>query len=138
MEFSATGGCNCGSVRYKLTAEPFMTVACHCENCRRQSGTAFSVNLVLRADAVEIEGELLSYEDKATESGSPIIRGFCGSCGSPVKSWSSSGPQVVVIKAGTLDDPSPHAPTMHIWTSSKLAWVPIPEGMVQFEKNLPA
>jgi len=32
------GGCACGSVRYRLDAEPFDAGYCHCEICRRSSG----------------------------------------------------------------------------------------------------
>src|SRR5687768_15734380 len=37
------GSCLCGGVRYESAAEPLMTAVCHCENCQRQSGTAFSI-----------------------------------------------------------------------------------------------
>lgn len=134
----ATGGCNCGAVRYQLTGAPLMTVACHCENCRRQSGSAFSVNLVYSADAIQMEGAVSTYVDSATESGNPMNRDFCGACGSPVRSRSSVGPPVAVIKAGTLDDGSPFAPSIHIWTSARLDWVTIPDDVAQFDRNIPA
>lgn len=137
MDFPLAGGCNCGAVRYSLTEAPLAVVACHCENCRRQSGATFSVNLVMKADAIDITGTCRTFDDSATESGQPVHRDFCATCGSPIRSRPSASPQIEVIKAGTLDDPSPFAPTMHIWTSAKLDWVAIPEGMPQVERNMP-
>ena len=129
------GGCICGQVRYSITGKPYAVAACHCENCRKQSGAAFSVNLIVAPAAVTITGELTGYEDSRSDSGQPVIRQFCGSCGSPIRSVPQSTPGLVAIKAGTLDDPSPHRPGMHIWASTKLDWVEIPEGVARFEKG---
>ena len=41
------GGCLCGNVRYTSEAEPLATVLCHCINCQKQSGGAYSLNIVL-------------------------------------------------------------------------------------------
>ena len=37
------GGCLCGAVRYRSDAQPLMQVVCHCETCRKNSGSAFSM-----------------------------------------------------------------------------------------------
>lgn len=128
-----TGGCNCGSVRYEITAEPVAVVACHCTQCRKQSGAAYSVNLVVQADRMRIEGSPAVWEDHATNSGALLLREFCGACGSPIRSVPFES-MFVAVKAGTLDAPSPFVPVMHIWTRSKLDWVVIPEGLPRFEK----
>ena len=36
-----TGGCLCGAVRYRASADPLRVVSCHCGMCRRTSGAAF-------------------------------------------------------------------------------------------------
>ena len=38
-----TGGCLCGQVRYSANTEPAFVGVCHCRNCQKQTGTAFSV-----------------------------------------------------------------------------------------------
>lgn len=131
------GGCNCGAVRYRLDAKPLAVIACHCSNCRRQSGSAFSVNLVTKAKALVIEGELGIYEDKDTQSGVPLRREFCVRCGSQIRSVPTNGTSLIVIKAGSVDDAGLFAPMMHIWTDSKLSWVEIPKGMPSFPKGPP-
>lgn len=132
------GGCNCGAVRYTVSAPPLVVAACHCTQCRRQSGAAYSVNLLIRASTMQIEGKLASWDDRGTASGAALAREFCGNCGSPIRSVPSATPKMVALKAGTLDDPSAHAPAIHIWTASKLPWVVIPEGLPTFEQGPPA
>jgi hypothetical protein len=133
-----TGGCNCGAVRYRVEGAPLVVAACHCTQCRRQSGAAYSVNLVVRAKTMTVEGDLASWTDTDTESGTPLARQYCASCGSPIRSAPSAAPGIFALKAGTLDDPAPFAPTLHLWTASKLPWVTIPDGVLQFERGAPA
>lgn len=130
-----TGGCLCGAVRYAIAGQPLSVAACHCTRCRRQSGAAYSVNLIVRASTMTIEGELASWQDHDTESGAPLSRDHCGQCGAPIRSIPTAMPKMIAVKAGTLDDPAPFAPLMHIWTRSKLPWVPIPEDAVVFERG---
>ena len=134
-EADIEGGCNCGAVRYRLAGAPLAVAVCHCANCRRQSGSAFSVNVVVRADAMMLSGELTSWEDRDTESGSPVIREFCATCGSPIRSLSLASPKLAIVKAGTADEPGKFVPEIHVWTSSALPWVDIPAGLPQFPSN---
>ena len=129
------GGCNCGAVRYRVDGDPMVVAQCHCRNCQRQSGSAFSTNLLVKAVNVTTTGDLTTYVDKDTLSGDPMLRKFCGHCGSPILSEFSNGSGMVVVKAGTLDDPAPFVPGVSVWTSSALPWVQLPEGQHTFERN---
>lgn len=129
------GGCNCGAIRYRLTGDPLVVAICHCTNCRRQSGSAFSVNVVMRADAMAMTGNVATYEDADTESGSPVLRQYCAQCGSPIRSLSTAAPNIAIVKAGTADDPARFVPAMHVWTDTALPWVDIPAGLPQFPRN---
>jgi len=129
------GGCNCGQVRYRIEGSPLAVAACHCTRCRRQSGAAYSVNLVVPVAQMSIDGQLSVFEDTDTTSGSPVYREFCGTCGSPIRSVIGANPGVVAVKAGTLDNPDPYAPGLHVYTRSKIDWVQIPAGTPQFETN---
>lgn len=129
------GGCNCGSIRYTIPAKPLTVVACHCRNCQRQSGSAYSVNLIVKAKDMSVEGELALYTDNDTNSGNPVLRKFCGKCGSPIRSEAGSAPGIYVVKAGTLDDPAPYEPRAQLWTCTALPWVTIPEEQPKFEKE---
>lgn len=123
-----SGGCLCGQVRYELTAEPAMCLNCHCKNCQKQAGSAFSIIIGVPEGSVEVTGEVKTYQDRG-ESGGGVQRQFCPDCGSPIFSLVESAPGMVWIKAGTLDDTSTLSPKMNIFTKSKQNWLelgPIP------------
>lgn len=114
------GGCRCGKVRFRLTAEPLVTAVCHCRGCQRMTASAFSTTLTLPADALQIV------------AGDPVIGGLhgdearhhhCDWC----KSWlfTRLPPEygAVNVRATMLDDPSGFAPFMESYTSEKLTWV---------------
>ena len=128
------GRCLCGQFSYESSAAPLATMICHCKNCQRQGGAAFSVNVVVPADAVTTKGDLKSFLDKA-DSGNTVERQFCADCGSPIFSRLSANPGIAIIKAGTLDDTSGLQPSGEVWCDSAQAWVkPLVEG-ARFPKN---
>lgn len=129
------GGCNCGAIRYRAEGDPIVVAQCHCSNCRKQSGSAFSVNLLFKASAVRYEGDLTTYEDSDTFSGNAVLRKFCGLCGSPIFSEPTDGKGLIIVKAGTLDDPSSAVPTVSVWTATALPWVTLPDGQYKFDRN---
>ncbi len=129
------GGCFCGSVRYRLTAEPLTLYACHCTDCQRHTGSSFGLSMVVNRDAVEIHASKPRRYTAASPSGINRRGRFCGQCatrlwGEPVKF-----PQVLVLRPGTLDDTHWVRPVAHIWLRSAQPWVPIPEGVLRFERQ---
>ncbi|MCP3934562.1 MAG: GFA family protein [Actinomycetia bacterium] len=125
---SVEGGCLCGAIRYSSSAEPRGMFVCHCTDCQRQTGTAFSVIVSVPETSFTIAGESLSsFDTDGDDSGQPVHRYFCSSCGSPLFSKVEAFTESVFIKAGTLDDSSWLDPKYHIWTSSKQPWVHIDE-----------
>lgn len=129
-----TGRCLCGQFSYSAESEPQMTAVCHCKNCQRQAGSAFSILISVPEASVTSKGELKTYEDTA-DSGNKVYRHFCAECGSPVFTTVPGAPGVTFIKAGTLDDPSGLTPTIEFWTKSAQPWVPHVEGAMRMEEN---
>lgn len=115
------GGCLCGNIRYKSGAEPLATVICNCVNCQKQTGAAYSLNILLPRGSVDVQGEMTTYVDTG-DSGNPLDRNFCGHCGSHINSEPSVLANVTVLKAGTLDDPSWVRPAMEIYCDSAQPW----------------
>lgn len=132
-----SGGCNCRSIRYDITGEPQAVVACHCLNCQRQSGAAFSVNLLLTDDQLAMTGEARVYLDPDTASGTPVERHFCANCGSPILSRSANLPGMSIVKAGTLDERDGFTPQMHCWTDTAFSWFTAPDGIPTTPGNPP-
>ena len=131
-----SGGCLCGAIKYSFDDEPVMTGVCHCENCQRQSGTAFSIIVGVTKISFKIEDEknLSEYVDQG-DNGSKVRRQFCGNCGSPIVSLIDSAPEICMLKAGTLDDKSWLEPTIHFWCESAQPWVEIKDGVLRFDRN---
>ena len=122
-----TGGCLCGQVRYSATAEPAIVAVCHCKNCQKQTGTAFSVVIGVPRSAIS------TFHDTG-DSGQSVDRNFCSECGSPISSDVAVMQDIVFIKAGTLDDTTWLDPKMHVYCDSAQNWTPIPEGSQKFGK----
>jgi len=132
------GACLCGAVKYSSPDEPAMQAVCHCKDCQRQAGTAFSVVVAVPALSLKIEGEenLSTYQGTGS-SGKSVQRRFCRSCGSPILSVVEMIPELLFIKSGTLDDPSWLRPTMNIWCDSAQPWYEFPKGAQTFPQNPP-
>jgi len=113
-----------------------MTAVCHCENCQRQTGTAFSIIVGVPKGAITIENDesLGEYLDHG-EAGGAVRRKFCKNCGSPILSAVDSAPDLEIIKAGTLNDKSWLNPTIHFWCDSAQPWVEISDAVVKHDRN---
>ena len=118
-----TGGCLCAALRYTLKAPVEKVVICHCTHCQKSSGSAFSVNVLASEADLALTGEVKVYEDKA-DSGNILRRSFCPRCGSSLSSQGPARPGMVILKAGSLDDPKAlKGVAAQIWAQSKQAWV---------------
>lgn len=118
-----SGGCLCGQVRYRFTADPLMVAVCHCRNCQKQSGTAFSIVCVLADTQYSQQGKTTIFQDRG-DSGAIVHRHFCAGCGSPIISIADALPGLTIIKAGTLDDPRPWRPSLEAYCDRALPWLP--------------
>jgi hypothetical protein len=128
------GGCACGRVRYRLTAPAMFVHCCHCLNCQKHTGSAFVINMLVETSRVERSGPEPQRTEMPLNGGSPNTIFRCPECG--VALWSDYGnrPQILFVRAGTLDDPRAVSPDVHIYTRSKLPWVRLPEGVPTFEE----
>jgi hypothetical protein len=128
------GGCLCGAVRYVLKSDPRGIAICHCTHCQRQSGSAFSLNIVISEADYDQQGETMVYMDKG-DSGQPVYRHFCGRCGSPILAKTTLAPGRVVVKAGTLDSMERLQPQTEIYTDHALKWL-APLAGARFAQNI--
>ena len=113
------GGCRCGALRFRVTAPPLLTMACHCTGCQRMTGAPYALSAAIAtAGFAIIQGE-------------PVIGGlraagghnFCPHCMSWVFTRPAALDFFVNIRPTMLDDPSDFAPFLETYTSEKLAWV---------------
>ncbi len=128
------GGCLCRSIRYEASPPVLGQAVCHCRNCQKQSGSAFSVLVAVQRPALKIEPFPVFYEDTA-DSGQWVNRYFCNRCGSPIFSEVAGSPDVLYLKAGTLDDPNWLAPRVHVWCDSAWPWTTFSADAIKIAKN---
>ena len=127
------GGCLCGKVRYSADAEPAFVGVCHCKNCQKALGTAFAVVVALPTPALSFQGTLKSFDDQG-DSGKKLYRRFCPECGSSVADEAEAMPNITMVMAGTLDDPSWVKPNMEIFCDSAQPWVALGGDRKRFPK----
>lgn len=127
-----TGGCQCGAVRYELTAEPMTVVCCHCTECQKQSSSAFGESLIVPAEALTVtQGEVKQWT-RTADSGRKNTANFCPTCG--VRLFHQpEGVPIVILRGGTLDDTSWLRPAGHVWTRSAQSWVAIDPDALTYE-----
>ena len=131
-----TGQCLCGDIRYEIANAPAMMGVCHCKNCQRQAGSAFSTLAgVPKTDMNFVAGSPALYEDSDTESGNTVERYFCGKCGSPIYSALGSMPDMLFLKTGTLDDTSAFQPQFNAWCDTKQDWVALDANVPSIARN---
>jgi hypothetical protein len=129
-----TGGCLCGDVRYEVDADPAYSGFCHhCVDCQKAGGTGHSAIAAFPRDAVRVtKGATTKYES-AGGSGGPVTREFCARCGSRLFSGSTTAGPLMMVSAGTLDDPNALNLAFHIFGKDRLAWDHIDPGHTVFD-----
>ncbi len=118
---SYSGGCLCGSVRYEISGESSAFFHCHCQRCRKASGTGHASNLLVKPERAQwIAGEDLlgSY---ALPGAKRFRTVFCRNCGSPLPRVAPDL-SLAVIPAGSLDSAPDIDPSDRIFWSSRTNW----------------
>ena len=113
-----TGGCQCGAVRFALSAVPTKISICHCRMCQKASGAPF-------ASFADIPNEHFAWtrgKPAAFRSSSIAERDFCAACGTPLSFRRIGGPKIEIM-TGAFDHPDRVIPTLQYGTESRLGWV---------------
>jgi len=133
-ERSGTGGhgsCLCGSIKYRVDGPLREVVACHCQQCRNQSGHFYAATGCADDDLnIEDGGTLAWYA--ASEFAK---RGFCSKCGSALF-WRRNGGTDTSILAGSLGDDGGIKFAQHIFCVDKGDYYEIEDGLPQFDQGV--
>ncbi|MER9328163.1 GFA family protein [Mesorhizobium sp. M0488] len=120
-----TGSCLCGGVQFTLTGPPLRTGICHCKDCRKTSGSAFSAFAIWPREAFGMTGIVSTYGG----------RSFCPTCGGRVVSLRDDEAEVMI---GSLDIvPTELVPEYELWIGRRENWLSALSGAVQFEHDRP-
>lgn len=103
------GGCLCGQVRYQFRGtEPVKL--CHCTDCQKWSGGAFTSNIVINRETFELlrstDRTKIGFYRTNSRYGNQLEnrRFFCKSCGSSLWAWMERFATRIIVKAGSCDD----------------------------------
>lgn len=111
------GGCRCGQIRFKLSARPLLTMACHCTGCQKMSSSAYSLSVAVPAEGFEVtEGEPVV----GGLHGSDSHHYFCPSCMTWMFTRTEGMEWFVNLRPTMLDDVSWFTPFIETWTGEKL------------------
>lgn len=123
MVSSFSGGCLCGSVRYRCDGAPLGSLACHCTACQKRTSGPFGTVVLVPAETLVVEKGAPKTYLRTADSGNEVEIHFCGDCGTSLYAVNSGRPHASVVFAGSLDDPSWVEIQAHAWTDSALPWV---------------
>ncbi len=120
-DLTLTGSCLCGAVSYEITGDAGRFWHCHCQRCRKATGTGHASNIIMKPDTVNWTSgnDYLKYY-KVPES-KRFATVFCSSCGSLMPRVAQDL-SVAVIPAGSLDRDPGIRPQGRIYQDSRAAW----------------
>lgn len=122
------GRCLCGAVRFEADAVAREPVACHCSQCRRQSGHVWA-SVPVPTHALRIQGEPRWFE-----ASPEARRGFCPACGS-VLFWQGRGEDAVSVATGALETPTGLRLGGHIFVADKGDYYEVGDGLPQWPEG---
>jgi hypothetical protein len=125
-----SGGCVCGAIRYRVLGPPAMVAYCHCDDCRKNSGSVVSVLAGFQQAGFELEsGNPTSFEATPT-----VKRSFCKSCGTPLFYENNNFPENTYIHIGSFDHPEELPPDRHTWVSERIIWHEVTDSLKQYNQ----
>ncbi len=128
-----SGGCLCGAIRYEVSGDLVRVVNCHCDDCRRVTGSAFATNVFVKEDDLVVTlGEPKKFEHIAN-SGSKRIKEFCPNCGSQLFSTTLGRP-ITSLKVGSIDDASFIKPTINLFWSRAIPCARLSSDLINYDE----
>mgnify|MGYP001560656800 FL=1 len=130
------GGCYCGEIRFEAEGALEAAFQCHCRECQYITGrNPNTVTVFAQRDFRYISRNPAKFA--RTDLPTPVERYFCQDCGTAIGSISPSRPNSMIVKVGTLDDPSVFTAKAAIFTCDQQSFHHVQEGLPSFDKRPP-
>lgn len=123
--------CRCGALSAVAIGSPTRISVCHCLNCQRRSGSAFSAQVRFLNTDVTITGASQSWRTIG-DSGRWAEFSFCPTCGTELFYRIEYFPDMLAIPLGTFDDPQAFTPEISVWESRMHPWLSV-DGIAQHD-----
>ena len=131
-----TGSCLCGSVSYAIEGDSFAFNHCHCERCRKATGSGHASNILMKPSAVEWtagKDQLMRYKVPDAQRFASV---FCRNCGSQMPRIAEDK-SLAVVPAGTLDSDPGIMPERRIFRASAAGWSCMDDELPSFDRYPP-
>ena len=100
-----SGSCSCGSVMFAFNDDPLWVTACHCDACKKRTGSAYGLSVVMEKNVVKsFVGDVRTFVRKG-DSGNAVAYDFCPRCGTTIRWRLAVIPGREVYALGTFDNP---------------------------------
>lgn len=116
--------CRCGQLKAVCQGEPVRVSVCHCLECQKRTGSAFSAQARWPDDMVTLSGEISEWH-RAADSGHKATYRFCPTCGATVSYVIEGWPGVIAIPLGAFADPQFPAPRFSVYEHRKHEWTTV-------------
>jgi len=120
------GSCLCGSVTIEVAAPLKPADACHCSQCRKQSGHYWASTDVQKNDLTVTGSEHVTW----FRSSEKVQRGFCSRCGSFLF-WDPIEQERLGVAMGAFESPTGTKLALHIYVADKGDYYDIADGLPQ-------
>ena len=125
------GKCLCGEVTYVAVGPPVIVAQCHCEECRRLSGTGHTVGAMFSSNSVSLSGKLSQFS-YLSDNGSQVTKAFCVICGSPIYGTNTRITDHLTLGLGTMDDAEGLDIKVVIFQRDKQHWDQLGRDVISF------
>ncbi len=116
-----SGGCLCGAIRYDLTGPSLFESQCCCRDCQKATGTGHTTIVGILREQLTVHG-VPQVHVCTGESGGDVARHFCGVCAGRIFTSGTLPGDIVMVQAGSLDDPNAVTPQNVIYGKDVVAW----------------
>jgi len=132
MSDQYNANCACGEISLRLSKDIYTVFNCHCNDCRRHNGGAFTSYVASGVDGFEVTkgaDQLARYEK------SPSVKYYCSRCATPLYNTIDDYPNLRLFFLGALEKAEEFRPRMNVWCDVQLPWVNDLAQLKNFAKN---
>jgi hypothetical protein len=130
------GGCLCGAIRYEITGAPLFVSQCCCKDCQKATGTGHTTIIGIHRSQLAMDGTPATFTN-AGDTGGKVTRHFCGVCAGRLYTSGDHPGEIVIVQAGSLDDPNQIRPNEVIYAKDAVAWDFFDPAIPKFEAMRP-
>ena len=128
------GRCYCGIIRYEIDKQAEASFQCHCRECQYITGGHPNTVMAFPKESFNyVSGKPRKFTRQDIDTA--VTRHFCENCGTAIGTESPARPNLMIVKVGTMDNPSAFIPQAAIFTCDAQPFHNLPRGIPQFKKR---